>query len=83
MKARITITLKEEVRDPEGRAIASALKRLGYDDIDDVRQGKHIEIHLKENDKTKAEKNLDQMCRDFLVNPVIENYRLSFDEDAH
>ena len=76
MKARIHITLKSGVLDPQGRAIANALHALGFDSVDDVRQGKYIEVDLKESDKAKAKVAVDQMCGKLLANTVIENYRI-------
>ncbi|WP_374383714.1 phosphoribosylformylglycinamidine synthase subunit PurS [Dongia sp.] len=76
MKARIHITLKSGVLDPQGRAIASALHALGFDSVDDVRQGKYIEVDLKESDKSKAKAAVDQMCGKLLANTVIENYAI-------
>ena len=76
MKARIHITLKSGVLDPQGRAIANALHALGFDSVDDVRQGKYIEVDLKESDKSKAKTAVDQMCGKLLANTVIENYAI-------
>ncbi|WP_374308860.1 phosphoribosylformylglycinamidine synthase subunit PurS [Dongia sp.] len=76
MKARIHITLKSGVLDPQGRAIANALHALGFDSVDDVRQGKYIEVDLKESDKAKAKAAVDQMCGKLLANTVIENYAI-------
>lgn len=74
MKARIHITLKPGVLDPQGRAIQHALASLGFAGIDDVRQGKYIEIELAEKDQSKARAALDEMCQKLLANTVIENY---------
>ena len=76
MKARITVTLKNGVLDPQGRAIANALHSLGFDNVEDVRQGKLIEVQLKAKDAASAKGELDAMCRQLLANPVIENYRV-------
>lgn len=76
MKARITVTLKNGVLDPQGRAIANALHSLGFDNVEDVRQGKLIEVQLKAEDAASAKGELDAMCRQLLANPVIENYRV-------
>jgi phosphoribosylformylglycinamidine synthase subunit PurS len=76
MKARITVTLKNGVLDPQGRAIANALHSLGFDNVEDVRQGKLIEVQLKAKDVASAKGELDAMCRQLLANPVIENYRV-------
>ena len=75
MKARITITLKQGVLDPQGKAIGHALGNLGFTGIGDVRQGKYIEIDLAEADRAKAESAVREMCERLLANTVIENYR--------
>lgn len=74
MKARIRITLKNGVLDPQGKAIQGALGALGFNGVDDVRQGKYIEVALKEKDETKARAEVERMCKDLLANTVIENY---------
>jgi len=76
MKARITVTLKNGVLDPQGRAIAQALHALGFGNVEDVRQGKLIEVQLKAEDEAQAREELDAMCRQLLANTVIENYRV-------
>jgi phosphoribosylformylglycinamidine synthase subunit PurS len=76
MKARITVTLKNGVLDPQGRAIAQALHSLGFDNVEDVRAGKLIEVQLKAADEASARGEIDAMCRQLLTNPVIENYRV-------
>lgn len=79
MKARIYITLKEGVLDPQGKAIQLALGDLGFSGIDSVRQGKFIEVDLAETDATKAMTALDEMCKKLLANTVIENYTINLD----
>ena len=74
MKARIHITLKPGVHDPQGRAIGNALAALGFDGVDDVRQGKYLEIGLTENDRAAAQAAAEEMCAKLLANPMIENY---------
>jgi len=74
MKARVTVTLKNGVLDPQGKAIGNALAALGISGIDDVRQGKFIEVVLEEKDPAKAREIVERMCRELLANPVIENY---------
>ena len=76
MKARVHVTLKNGVLDPQGRAIAHALSSLGFGGVDDVRQGKYIELDLTETDKTKARDQVEAMCRKLLANTVIENYAI-------
>ena len=78
MKARITVTLKHGVLDPQGRAIANALHSLGFAGVEDVRQGKLIEVQLKAASEAEARSELDAMCRQLLANTVIENYRVEF-----
>jgi phosphoribosylformylglycinamidine synthase len=74
MKARIKITLKNGVLDPQGKAIQNALASLGFSGVEEVRQGKYIEVELAERDEAKARDLLDRMCRELLANTVIENY---------
>ncbi|MDA7948847.1 MAG: phosphoribosylformylglycinamidine synthase subunit PurS [Hyphomicrobiaceae bacterium] len=74
MKARIKITLKNGVLDPQGKAIAHALGALGFDGVGDVRQGKYIEVELDETDRAAAEDKIQRMCEQLLANTVIENY---------
>lgn len=74
MKARIKITLKNGVLDPQGKAIEGAVKGLGISGVGDVRQGKYIEVDLSETDPAKAKAIVEQMCKDLLANTVIENY---------
>ncbi|MDG4894784.1 phosphoribosylformylglycinamidine synthase subunit PurS [Mesorhizobium sp. WSM4976] len=74
MKARITVTLKNGVLDPQGKAIEHALSGLGFDGVGQVRQGKLFDIELTGTDKAKAEADLKAMCDKLLANTVIENY---------
>ena len=74
MKARIKITLKIGVLDPQGKAIEGALSSLGFVGVGDVRQGKYIELDLAETDEPAAKAQLDRMCKELLANTVIENY---------
>ncbi|MPY74274.1 MAG: phosphoribosylformylglycinamidine synthase subunit PurS [Alphaproteobacteria bacterium] len=74
MKARVHITLKSGVLDPQGKAIGHALEALGFEGVNEVRQGKVIEIDLVEEDPAKALRQLEEMCRKLLANTVIENY---------
>ena len=74
MKARIHISLKSGVLDPQGKAIGNALKALGFTGIGEVRQGKLIEIDLAESDPVAARARVEEMCRQLLANPVIETY---------
>ena len=74
MKARIHVTLKTGVLDPQGKAIANALDALGFSGVDEVRQGKYIEVKLSESDPDKARSEVEQMCRQLLANMVIEDF---------
>ncbi len=74
MKARVHITLKRGVLDPQGKAIANALHGLGFDEVADARQGKFIELALEGEDKAAAEARVKAMCEKLLANTVIENY---------
>ena len=74
MKAKVHITLKNGVLDPQGKAIQNALSHLGFDGVDEVRQGKYIEIKLAETDPSKAKQRVSQMCEKLLANMIIENY---------
>ena len=74
MQARIKITLKHGVLDPQGKAIANALASLGFGGVNEVRQGKYIEVDLAEQDEVKAREQIEKMCKALLANTVIENY---------
>ena len=76
MKIRIHIVLKNNVLDPQGKAIADALHSLGYTSLNDVRQGKYLELDLAESNTVKARRIAEQMCRDFLANAVIEDFAI-------
>ena len=74
MKATIYISLKNGVLDPQGKAIENALGQLGFDGVDNVRQGKMIELELADTDANQARGRLQEMCEKLLANTVIENY---------
>ncbi len=76
MKAIVTVTLKQGVLDPQGKAIEGALASLGFDQVAGVRQGKFFEIELDTPDRRAAEKSLGEMCERLLANTVIETYRI-------
>lgn len=76
MKARVFVTLKNGVLDPQGKAIGHALEGLGFRGIGEVRQGKIIDIELGEKDETKARASLKDMCEKLLANTVIEKYEI-------
>jgi len=74
IKARVTVTLKNGVLDPQGKAIEGALKTLGFDGVGSVRQGKVFDLVLEGDDRRKAEADLKAMCEKLLANTVIEDY---------
>jgi phosphoribosylformylglycinamidine synthase PurS subunit len=76
IKARVHISLKAGVLDPQGKAIGNALKGLGFDGVGEVRQGKLIELELADTDAAVARARVEEMCRQLLANPVIENYAI-------
>ena len=80
MKAKVHITLKPGVLDPQGKAVEHALGGLGFNNIGDVRQGKYIELTLKGKDKKKAKAEVEKMCKTLLANTVIENYTVELAE---
>ena len=76
MKARVHIRLKPGVLDPQGKAIGNALQGLGFAGVTEVRQGKLIELDLEDTDPAAARARIEDMCRQLLANPVIENYAI-------
>lgn len=76
LKARVHITLKAGVLDPQGKAVQHSLAALGFDQVADVRQGKFIELDLGDTDLAEARRRVDAMCRTLLANTVIENYAI-------
>ena len=76
MKISVIITLKKDVLDPQGKVIHQALDGMGFDDINEVRQGKYFEIDTKETDPQKAKNKVEEMCKKLLANLVIENYKI-------
>ena len=76
MKARVHVSLKPGVLDPQGKAIGNALQALGFTGVGEVRQGKLIEFELAETDMAAARARVENMCRQLLANPVIEDYAI-------
>ncbi len=76
MKAKVHITLKPGVLDPQGKAVQHALGSLGFSGVDEVRQGKYIEIDLHETDAESARSHVEDMCKQLLANTVIEDYSI-------
>ena len=77
MKISVTVTLKKDVLDPQGKVVKQTLKNMGYKNIEDVRQGKYFDIELNEADKNKAEKIIEEISKKLLTNTVIENYTIN------
>ena len=76
MKVSTIITLKKEVLDPQGKVIKSALDGMGFNNINEIRQGKYFEIDIEEKDTKKAEEQVENMCKKLLANLVIEDYKI-------
>ncbi|MDC0938040.1 phosphoribosylformylglycinamidine synthase subunit PurS [Pelagibacteraceae bacterium] len=77
MKFSVTVTLKKDVLDPQGKVVQNTLKNLGMSNLKNIRQGKFFEIEVEEKDQANAEKNIDEMCKKLLVNLIIENYKIN------
>ncbi len=77
IKARVTVTLKNGVLDPQGKAIEGALGALGFEGVGQIRQGKVFDLELQETDRAKAEAAVKAMCEKLLANTVIENYTIA------
>ena len=78
MKISVTVALKKDVLDPQGKVVKQTLKNMGYECIENIRQGKYFEIELNENNKNKAEKVTKEICEKLLTNTVIEDYTINF-----
>ena len=76
MKISVIITLKKDVLDPQGKVIHQTLDGMGFNDVNEVRQGKYFEIDIKETDNGKAKAKVEEMCKKLLANLVIENYKI-------
>ena len=76
MKISVVITLKQDVLDPQGKVIHQTLDSMGFENINEVRQGKYFEIDIEDNDKKKAEVKVEDMCKKLLANLVIEDYKI-------
>ena len=75
-RARVFITLKEGILDPQGKTVLRALKSLGYDEVSDLRVGKYMELELTGDDRDRLESRLGEMSEKLLTNPIIEDYRM-------
>lgn len=78
--ARIYVTLKSAVNDPQGQTVLGSLKQMGFSEVDDVRIGKYLEVRVDEAERSKAEARVADMCNKLLSNPVIEEFRFEIDE---
>jgi len=76
MKISVIITLKKDVLDPQGKVIHQTLDGMGFEGINEVRQGKYFEINTNESDKKKAEEKVEEMCKKLLANLVIEDFKI-------
>ena len=76
MKISAIVTLKKEVLDPQGKVVSQTLKDMGYNNIINVRQGKYFDIEINENNKEKAKKIVEEICKKLLTNVVIEDYKI-------
>ena len=77
MKFSVTVTLKKDVLDPQGKVVQNTLVNMGMNSLKNVRQGKHFEIEIEENDQKLAEKKIEEMCKKLLVNLIIEDYKIN------
>ena len=77
MKFSITVTLKKDVLDPQGKVVKNTLVNMGINNLKSIRQGKNFEIEIDEKDQLLAEKKIDEMCKKLLVNLIIEDYKIS------
>ena len=77
MKFSVTVTLKKDVLDPQGKVVQNTLVNMGMNNLKSIRQGKHFEIEVEENDEANAKKKVDEICQKLLVNLIIEDYRIN------
>ena len=77
LKFSVTVTLKKEVLDPQGKVVQNTLNSLGVSNLKSIRQGKYFEIEIDETDQNLAEKKVNQMCEKLLVNLIIEDYKIN------
>ncbi len=77
MKFSVTVTLKKDVLDPQGKVVQNTLVDMGMSSLKSIRQGKHFEIEINETDQSTAEKKINEMCKKLLVNLIIEDYNIN------
>ena len=77
MKFSVTVTLKKDVLDPQGKVVQQTLQNMGMDTLKGLRQGKYFEIEINENDENKAKNKINEMCKKLLANLIIEDYKIN------
>jgi len=77
LKFSVTVTLKKNVLDPQGKVVQNTLINMGMSNLENIRQGKHFEIEVNDKDQNVAEKKVDEMCKKLLVNLIIEDYKIN------
>ncbi len=77
LKFSVTVTLKKDVLDPQGKVVQNTLVNMGMNSLKNIRQGKHFEIEIEEKDQKSAEKKIEEMCKKLLVNLIIEDYKIN------
>ena len=77
LKFTVTVTLKKDVLDPQGKVVENTLINMGMNKLKSIRQGKHFEIEINEKDQIEAEKKINEMCKKLLVNLIIEDYKIN------
>tara|TARA_X000001036_G_scaffold414620_1_gene430025 strand:- start:499 stop:738 length:240 start_codon:yes stop_codon:yes gene_type:complete len=77
LKFSVTVTLKDDVLDPQGKVVQNTLQSLGMDNLKSIRQGKYFEIELNDTDQNLAEKKINEMCKKLLANLIIENFKVT------
>ncbi len=77
LKFSVTVTLKKDVLDPQGKVVQNTLVNMGMKNLKNIRQGKHFEIEVDEKELSSAEKKVDEMCKKLLVNLIIEDYKIN------
>ena len=77
LKFSVTVTLKKDVLDPQGKVVQNTLLNMGMSKLKSIRQGKHFEIDVEEEDFVSAERKVDEMCKKLLVNLIIEDYKIN------
>ena len=77
LKFSVTVTLKKDVLDPQGKVVQNTLQNLGMDNLKSVRQGKYFELEVNDKDQAQAEKKVDDMCKKLLANLIIEDYKIN------